>query len=131
MCRIVNSQVWGRPVLSLQGCMLLCSDKCCVGERLCSELGVFPSGSRGNRNVMQVVYTMGQRLVFFFPILAMWFLGPTAMLVTSVIVTSAVIVLDRWNPDNPESHVAEVLEYRATPAAETTVPAAIVPVENS
>jgi Protein of unknown function, DUF599 len=69
---------------------------------------------------MQVVYTMGQRLVFFFPILAMWFLGPTAMLVTSVIVTTAVVLLDQWNPENPASHIAEVLEYKSTPPAETT-----------
>lgn len=65
---------------------------------------------------MQAVYSIGQRLVFFFPILAMWFLGPTAMLVTSVVVTSAVGVLDKWNPQNPASHITEVLEYRKTPA---------------
>lgn len=61
---------------------------------------------------MQAVYTIGQRLVFFFPILAMWFLGPTAMLVTSVVVTSAVWILDQWNPQNPTAHIHSVLEYR-------------------
>lgn len=63
--------------------------------------------------ILQAVYTIGQRLVFFFPILAMWLLGPTAMLVTSVIVTSAVFILDQWNPQNPTTHIAEVLEYRS------------------
>lgn len=66
---------------------------------------------------MQAVYTIGQRLVFFFPILAMWFLGPTAMLVTSVVVTSAVWFLDQWNPQNPTSHIAEVLEYTQAPTS--------------
>lgn len=67
------------------------------------------------RLCMQAVYTIGQRLVVFFPILAMWFLGPTAMLVTSVVVTSAVAILDQWNPQNPTAHIAAVLEPRQAP----------------
>ena len=37
---------------------------------------------------VQVMYTIGQRLIFLFPITAMWLVGPTAMVVTSVIVTT-------------------------------------------
>lgn len=58
---------------------------------------------------MQAVYSVGQRMIFFFPITAMWLLGPTVMLVTSVVVTTGVIVLDRWNPHAPERHVGPAL----------------------
>jgi hypothetical protein len=63
---------------------------------------------------MQAVYTIGQRLIFFFPITVMWFLGPTALLCTSVLVTSAVAFLDRWDPKNPQAHVDKVLKYTHT-----------------
>ena len=54
-------------------------------------------------------------MIFFFPITAMWLLGPTAMLVTSVIVTTGVIVLDRWNPRAPQRHVSAALAGPGTP----------------
>lgn len=41
---------------------------------------------------------MGQRLIFFFPITAMWVMGPTALLLTSAVVTTGVASLDRWQP---------------------------------
>ena len=58
---------------------------------------------------MQVIYTLGQRIMFFFPVTAMWLLGPCAMLLTSVVVTTGVFLLDRWDPRNPERHMASVI----------------------
>lgn len=66
-----------------------------------------------------MVYTIGQRLIFFFPITAMWFLGPTALLCTSVVVTAVVAILDRWDPKNPAMHVQGVLNYSPPRAAES------------
>lgn len=66
-----------------------------------------------------MVYTIGQRLIFFFPITAMWFLGPTALLCTSVVVTAVVAMLDRWDPRNPTMHVQGVLNYTPATAAES------------
>ena len=66
-----------------------------------------------------MVYTIGQRLIFFFPITAMWFLGPTALICTSVVVTTVVAVLDRWDPKNPAMHVQGVLNYSPPVPAES------------
>ena len=57
---------------------------------------------------MQVMYTAGQRLLFFFPITAMWLVGHTAMAITSVLVTSSTAALDRWDPKQPSKHFAQV-----------------------
>eukprot|EP00892_Ulva_mutabilis_P007648 jgi/Ulvmu1/5255/UM022_0048.1 len=76
----------------------------------------------------QMVYTIGQRLIFFFPITAMWFLGPTALLCTSVVITAGVAMLDRWDPKNPAMHVQGVLDYSPPPPASppaATGPAAV------
>jgi hypothetical protein len=74
-----------------------------------------------------MVYSLGQRTIFFFPITAMWLLGPTAMIIASVIVTSAVMLLDRWNPNAPEKHTAPALraalEKPPTPPPPTPPPA--------
>lgn len=75
---------------------------------------------------LQMVYTIGQRLIFFFPITAMWFLGPTALLCTSVVVTAVVAMLDRWDPKNPTMHVQGVLNY-SPPAAAEPAPAGVGP----
>jgi hypothetical protein len=59
---------------------------------------------------MQVIYTIGQRLIFFFPITTMWLMGPSVMLITSTIVTTCIFFLDRWDPHKPEHHMADVLK---------------------
>jgi hypothetical protein len=38
----------------------------------------------------------------------MWLLGPTPMIIASVIITTLVVCLDRWNPKAPERHFRAV-----------------------
>ena len=65
---------------------------------------------------MQMMYTIGQRLIFFFPITAMWLIGPTAMVVTSAVVTAGVCILDRWDPKHPARHLRSLLSPTASNA---------------
>ena len=60
--------------------------------------------------MMQMMYTCGQRVMYFFPVTIMWLLGPTLMLAASVVVTVAVAYVDRWDPQWMRNYQV-VLEY--------------------